>query len=337
MRAVVTAAGGQVRDERQIGEIYYHAMLLEMPAAAIQALIMEPTAGLSAVDEAMFLRPQTLAPIKFEDLGTEKYTGPLELPSPSIEAPIVALMDGLPLARHRLLSGRLDLDDPDDISSGYAAADQQQHGTAMASIIIHGDANEGLTTVKQRLYVRPVLQPAGGDERFPGHGLALYLMFEAFTRMLVSVDGRPAAAPNVRIVNISLGDPNRRFAGTLSPWARLLDYFAFRYRLLILVSAGNICDDFVVPGVENFSELEDMAPSERRQHILSALMSLKAYRRILAPAEAINVLTVGARHADAITPVDAGEQCVTLRRQQSPRMLVQDLAAEPMAPLNQTY
>ncbi len=59
----------------------------------------------------------------------------------------------------------------------------------------------------------------------------------------------PASAPDVRIINLSLGEPKRRFAGMVSPWARLLDRFAFDYRLLILVSAGNIADRLPVPGV----------------------------------------------------------------------------------------
>jgi hypothetical protein len=41
----------------------------------------------------------------------------------------------------------------------------------------------------------------------------------------------PPSAPTVRIVNLSLGDPTRRFVGVMSPWARLIDYLAWKYSL----------------------------------------------------------------------------------------------------------
>jgi hypothetical protein len=49
----------------------------------------------------------------------------------------------------------------------------------------------------------------------------------------------PPSAQNVRIVNISLGDPARVFVRRMSPLATLLDWLAHRDNLLILVSAGN--------------------------------------------------------------------------------------------------
>ena len=47
-----------------------------------------------------------------------------------------------------------------------------------------------------------------------------------------------ATAPEVFLVNLSLGDANRPFAGPMSPWGRLLDYLADRFGILFLVSAG---------------------------------------------------------------------------------------------------
>lgn len=52
--------------------------------------------------------------------------------------PLVALFDGLPLTGHKLLDGRLIVDDPDGYESAYQAR-ERVHGTAMASLICHGD------------------------------------------------------------------------------------------------------------------------------------------------------------------------------------------------------
>jgi hypothetical protein len=208
----------------------------------------------------------------------------------------------MPLAGHRALSGRLVLDDPDDHDSRYEAH-QRQHGTEMASIILHGDGHAP-SPLPHRLYLRPVLVPDNtGSERFPGNVLAVYAMYQALQRMLIGEAEPlviPASAPDVRIINVSLGEPKRRFAGLVSPWARLLDRFAFDFRLLILVSAGNISDRLPVPGVVSATEFEDMDAAERTQRVLSAVLAEKSRRTLLSPAEAVNIVTVGARHRDAV-------------------------------------
>jgi hypothetical protein len=299
----VAASNGRVIDEREIGDILYHAVLVEMPAGELRRLLADPADGLSAVDEVMFLRSQTLSRL---GLATLTPMGPYPVPTvPEAvhEQAIVALLDGLPVAGHVAVTGRLRLDDPENLAARYAKVEDQQHGTAMAAIVLNGDARTQ-TPVPHRLYVRPVLVPDGTDERFPEDRLAVYSIYEALLRMLVGTRGtdggliEPAAAPSVKIVNISLGETRRRFAGVLSPWARLLDHFAFVHRLLFLVSAGNIADPIKVPGLTRFRDLEDMNPEARTTKMLQAVFAAKAHRTLLSPAEGINVLTVGARHGD---------------------------------------
>jgi len=76
------------------------------------------------------------------DLATEPEAllGPVAGPEPG--RVVAALFDGLPLAGHNFLAGRLEIDDPDDFSSKYGLAAEQRHGTAMASLILHGDLND---------------------------------------------------------------------------------------------------------------------------------------------------------------------------------------------------
>lgn len=305
LRERVADAEGTVLDEREIADIYYHAMLVELPAAAIRRLIDEPTAGLSAVDEVMFLRTQTLSRIRYT-VDEEAAASEIPVLDREVDAePIVALFDGFPLMGHVALDGRMRLDDPENHAGRYGRVLEQQHGTAMASIILNGDGNAP-TPVSHRLYARPVTVPGGNYERFPSEQLAVYALYQAIERMLVGVIDPtgdlmvPPAAPRVKIINLSLGDEKRRFAGIISPWARLLDHLAFKHRLLFLVSAGNIPDAIEVGGVASYIELEDASPEERTKAVLAALFAAKSHRALLSPAEAINVVTVGARHADNV-------------------------------------
>lgn len=290
--------GGSVVDERQIPDILYHAMLVDLPAGSMRALLADRQSGLAAVDPIMLLLPQTLAVVAAADEpvgGRAPHDG---LPPAETRAPRIALFDGMPLAGHKALTGRLDIDDPLGLERHYAA-EQRRHGTRMASIILLGDANAP-TPVPHRLHVRPVLVPAsvGESEHFPGDTLAVWVMHQAFHRLLSGADGQPPTAPEVRIVNLSLGEPHRRFAGMASPWARLLDRVAFDHKLLIVVSAGNVPDPLPLRDVATVTALEDMAPEERARRILAALLAERTRRTLLSPAEAINVLTVGARHND---------------------------------------
>jgi Subtilase family len=300
--------GGSVLKQRVIEEIYYHGALIELPAEALRALIEEDSADLAVIDEVMFFRPQTLSKIP-QSILPELPAYPAPEAATTDDQPLVALFDGAPLTGHSAIVGRIRLDDPENLSAKYASVAEMQHGTAMASIILNGDGHAA-SPVPHRLYVRPLLVALGADEEFPGDDLPVYSVHEALRRMLVgeiAEDGSeitPPAAPSVRIVNLSLGDPKRRFAGIVSPWARLIDYWAALHRILFVVSAGNIRDGFEVPGVGSYSSLEDMDVEDRSQKFVEAIFSDRTRRRLLSPAEAINALTVGARHHDEL-PVDA--------------------------------
>jgi hypothetical protein len=87
----------------------------------------------------------------------------------------------------------------------------------------------------------------------------------------------------------------------MSPWARLLDWLAFRYAVLFIVSAGNDLRPLTVDAPGN--TLPGMTPDERAALAFTALTSENTGRRLIAPAEAINVLTVGAAHSDGAQPV----------------------------------
>lgn len=302
--------GGRVLHQADIPSIRYHAALVEAPATVIQGLVEHPEVGLAQFDDAMFLRPQSIVGEPIGDLEAEPaILG--QLATPELGSVVVALFDGVPLARHGLLAGRLEIDDPDDFDSRYGRASEQRHGTAMASLILHGDLNFP-QPVRHRLYVRPVMFPrqTGFDKRdelLPPDRLSVDLIWEAFRRMMEGRDAIPpnqppvpASAPTVRIVNLSLGDATRRFAGVMSPWARLIDFVAWKYNLLVLVSAGNVLDPVPLPELATWSAFETAAAEERQTQMIRGVLAQRAGRRLLSPAESVNALTIGACHDDRV-------------------------------------
>src|SRR5690606_30673243 len=74
------------------------------------------------------------------------------------ENPIVAILDGFPMQNHSLLANRLIVDDPDNWASEYVVRDRV-HGTAMASLVIHGDLNGQSPPLDSKVYIRPILKP----------------------------------------------------------------------------------------------------------------------------------------------------------------------------------
>jgi len=163
------------------------------------------------------------------------------------------------------------------------------HGTMMASIIAHGDLNADELPLPSPIYIRPILRPnfatQGAAETIPDNVLPIDLVYRAVKRIAEGEDGAPAAAPRVRIVNLSVGDPHRHFDQSISPWARLLDWLAWRYDLLFIVSAGNHSDDVTLPWTRRDHESKDA--SEISTEILRCLAERARHRRLLSPAGAL--------------------------------------------------
>lgn len=303
LRALVGTLGGAVLAEATIEGIAYHGFLVEMPAAGVEQLLAGDTAPLLRSDRVMFFRAhgQAVAPAA----ATDERTGS---PPPATQiaagAPVVALFDGLPIANHPLLQGRVLVDDPDGWAADYPAADRA-HGTAMASLIALGDLGAGEAPLARPIYARPIMQSVdvGGRrvERTPDNRLLVDLIHVAVRRMFEPEPGGLPIAPEVRVINLSLGDAHRPFTGELSPWARLLDWLQHKYRVLFIVSAGNHSGDLLLPVAAG--NLQNMPLARRSAVAMQALArsdtDMNAERRLLTPAESVNALTVGASHADA--------------------------------------
>jgi len=246
---LIGGLGGAVRLRYQLPEIRYHALLGELPADAAADLLDQPRRehiALLRCNDVWLLRPvgQCAAPLARAPEESEPAATVAELPDPDLP-PIVALLDGVPLAGHSLLKDRLLIDDPDDFESA-APAQQRRHGTAMASLIVHGEIDAGEPPLRRRLYCRPIMIPDPGAlrdrEHIPEDTLPVDLVHRAVRRLFRGEGTAAAQAPEVCLINLSLGDHARPFLHTLSPWARLLDWLADQYGVLFIVSAGNHAD-----------------------------------------------------------------------------------------------
>ncbi len=297
LRQEIHELGGRIVDHTIIPEIRYDAALVDVPPTHVRSLIDRPEISLARVDEVMFLRPQSVAHHPARD-APEGQNGPGLTSPPHLEhdAPIAALLDGLPIQNHARLAGRLIVDDPDTLEPLYPI-DLREHGTSMASLIIHGDLNHGEPQLARPLLVLPVLRPnAGGGERTPADRLVVDVIHRAVKRIKEGDGSEPATGPDVKIINVSLGDAWRPFARVMSPLGRLLDYLSERYRVLFLVSAGNVMERLDIPEFRTSEAFENADPKEREIAILKALDRNKSERTLLSPAEALNILTIGGAH-----------------------------------------
>ena len=284
------ARGGTVVNECVIEGIDYHALLVELPVGEVRSFFAADPGGLVSAKQVMHLHRSTQTTVRRLDAVGESPAVTTDAPPPT-GSPRIALLDGLPMSNHDLLAGRLIIDDPDERELIYPAQ-HRRHGTAMASVIIHGDLSAARgESLRRPLYVRPILEAPDRDddpERYPTTELICDVIHRAIVRMCEGEGDNPPAAPSVRLVNLSIGDPDRHLASRLSPLARLLDYLADRYDLLFVVSAGNH------PQRISYEPQTGDLGTDVRQAMVGDLND----RRLLSPAESINSLTVGALNSD---------------------------------------
>lgn len=292
---------GSVISQCVIPSIAYHSVLGEIPAQTALQILEQPEVDLIKCESIMFFRPTG-------QMATGK--GPVEgdISDCQVSAedkpagePVIAVLDGLPLENHRLLAGRLIVDDPDDWASEYPAIDRQ-HGTAMTSLIVHGDLNDGSNPLSRPVYVRPIMKPNPTNfnspkaECIPGDVLFVDYIHRAVKRIFEGEGDNEAVAPTVKIINLSIGDPARHFSQVMSPLARLLDWLSEKYKVLFVISSGNHPES-IDTGMTS-RDFEALNASDREALVVKKIYEDARHRRLLSPAESINGLTVGALHHD---------------------------------------
>lgn len=150
-------------------------------------------------------------------------------------------------------------------------------------------------------------------EETPPDMLIVDLLHRAIMRLAEELE---ATRESVRVLNLSLGDAYKPFIRELSPLARLIDWLAWKYRLLILVSAGNQTQPIVLPC--SGEEFQRMTDDEAIKAALTAIDGDQSGRRHFSPAEAINVVTVGPLHSDSSSQRASDRRLDLLRGQRLP-------------------
>lgn len=319
IRTIVADCGGRVVNRAKIEEIGYHALLAELPRQQVETVVRQgPQAiRLLMAEDVMFVSPFEPMSVK----AVPSFSGS-ELSFPSVTMtegkPRIALLDGVPFQNHDALAGRLSIDDPDDLESGYPLT-ARSHGTAMASLIIHGDLSAPENPLDRKVYVRPIMchEKLPSDqyvERVSPDTLFVDLLHRAVRRIFAGESGRPPVASSVRVINLSIGDCRRPLVRRMSPVGRLVDWLALEYNVLFIISAGNHVDPISIPAE---------ATSDRESARVAALQAVHAsqiVRGILPPGDAMNAVTVGAVHADGSPDPDESSNVWDLSRQGEPAL-----------------
>jgi hypothetical protein len=307
LAALVVDSGGVCVAQTAIPEILYHGVLVKMPAAAVgrtvDGILSKNYGPLIRCEDVMFFRP--FAQARFvagePDSHTEGFRRRLDEQRLPAGDPVVAILDGLPLEQHISLRNRLVIDDPEEHERHYSPR-QQQHGTAMASLVVHGDLDGDSEPLMSPVFLQPILLPKEDFqgrviETTPDDELLVDLLHRVVRRLL---DGPEAVAPTVRIINLSIANSFQPFDRELSPLARLLDWLSWTYKVLFLVSVGNHVHDVTIQATGQ--QWRQLPPEELRSQVLHALHQEQVTRRPYSPAEAVNAITVGALHADDSVP-----------------------------------
>lgn len=293
---LIESIGGKVIMKSNIPEIQYHALLAEIPKESVQLILNKEEVDLIVADEIMFMKGVGQA----ISVGTAEASGeivPCSKPKRIFNEPIIALFDGMPQENHPLLSDLLIVDDPDSI--GVNSVNERIHGTSMASLILRGQSMDSIKEDVYRIYVRPIMESRRNfhnkvEEYIPDDFLLVDKIHECVRRLFETSAGR--VAPSVRVINLSIGIANCEYYNIISPFARLLDWLSYKYRVLFIISAGNHPDDLNLK--IDFSTFTGLKDSEKDKIIYKYIEENLRNLRFLSPAESMNSLTVGAIFAD---------------------------------------
>ena len=296
---ILAQYGGKIVRSCVYPEIGYHGLVVKCPAQEVQRMIDTRDNDLINAEQIMWLQASGQAIVINPDFESEERINEEDSPLPQ-NPPVVALLDGMPLQNHSLLAERLVIADPDNYETEYTA-ERRIHGTAMASLIIHGDLNHPYPPLNSKLYVRPILKPFGeNDESVPTDELFVDILQRSIKEIAENPENN-----SIRIVNLSIGNRNKPFAYTLSPEAKMLDYLSWKYNLLILVSTGNAASQINLP--MKYSQYRQLSDEEKMKAVYKDLWDSQTNMRILSPSESVNSVAIGALHSDnAVTPSISG-------------------------------
>lgn len=292
VRNIIAEYSGEIIKSSVHEEIAYHGLIAVCPAVEIQQMIDNLDNALVNAEQIMWIRASGQVCTESNIEETSEFE--IELPEEPLAPPSIALLDGLPLANHSLLHDRLIINDVDEYEDLYPA-DKRFHGTTMASLIIYGDLANPIEPIREKVYVRPIMKPINSDaEGIPDDELFVDVLHRSIKEIVDS----PELSSSIRIINLSIGNPNRPFFNALSPEAKMLDWLSQQHNLLFLVSSGNMIQNFYLD--KKIGELKKLSYEDRQKLLYQYIWNEANNMRILSPSESINAVTVGAIHKDSV-------------------------------------
>ncbi|MBS7776802.1 S8 family peptidase [Acidovorax sp. CCYZU-2555] len=307
LRALANEFDGDFADFIEIPEIHYQGVLLRIPGSVALQMI-NGEGGLARLDDIMRVRPQSA--FDGAEMGALLNAPSLtktSLPNTNTQC-FAAILDGYPVTQHEALKDRIVVHEV-DVTAAQVPVAERRHGTAMASLIVHGDLSTSSEPLDSRVAIIPVLTGGAQNEGMPRGLLAIGVIYRALKSLVNERGQNTSPLSRVVIVNHSICDTYAPFVRMSSPWASLIDYYSHHHQMLFVVSAGNIKAPIPVIGVGNPQELLDMSPQDRDALLINSFRESSGTRGLLCPAETINSLSVGALHNDGgglgpITEID---------------------------------
>ena len=259
---------GHIITSCTINEIRFHALKAELPPESIEKVINHEDTNIFSSNEVMFFRPTGQCRVELYPDGVK---GDFETGNVEGE-PVIAILDGVPFVKHKLLENRLILDDPDDFESAYQA-NARKHGTAMASLVCHGELDAQEKPLQRPVYFRPIMKPDADDfvnnppvETIPKKYFMEDLIERSVRRIFERDSSEDAVAPTIKVINLSIGNTSKMFFNQLSSRAKLLDWLSYKYQVLFCVSAGNI--NTAIDLQKNSTELHSLSNDELLCHTI---------------------------------------------------------------------
>lgn len=314
----VARLGGKILNVSSISEdkFIYEALLIELSAESVRQMLEDPcdVNGLATVEGIQFILPQSIAqspPANPDDSDNlPGVSEPFESDSPLR----CALFDGTASALHPALDGGVEIEDINDLVR-MSQVNNRFHATSMASLILRGDLNaDGAPLTDSRLLNVPILiDTTENQSSSPPNRLFIDVVHYTLLKLF---SNQESPEHQIFVINFSVGIASERFSGRISALARLLDWWSYTHGVLFIISAGNISDDLIIREMKN-GEFEARSEKEQQNIIRQALRELAYNRTLLAPAESVNGLTVGALSED-LTDSSKTRNTFTLDGENSP-------------------
>lgn len=295
IRNIIVGLGGELVSSTVIPEIRYHGLIAKIPSTSISHFLTGDLGALKEKSPVMFFRPCAQAIVSTSDTAAKEDAKLIALKAPQ-KPPRCLILDGFPMSNHNSLQSWVNVNDLFGFASLCPPADRK-HGTAVSSLVIHGEDLLGAKPIPYKVVVTPILKPevvslsGRKAELVPENFNILDLVHQAVVKNIEQF-------PQIKIVNFSIGISGRPFNQIVSPLARLIDWLSWKHQITFIISAGNCTDDIQIDS----ANWNTFSPIQRKDHVMTSIFKDMRNRKILSPAESFNGLSVGALHSDNQNP-----------------------------------